>query len=179
MPYVCEFAIGQRLYLDNQGPQTIITVASSQPGQQQQATSRLTTGVWIAPPEILQTPMGLLIKLITDQGEVAVQMQGSSFSMMNSVPSIAHAQTMQMQQVTGMPAERSTPPMQPMQPMQPMKMGDMQMDPNSMQMRMGNLEMQMGSPSSPPISARRFCSQCGGAVKPDDRFCSSCGHRLG
>jgi predicted amidophosphoribosyltransferase len=49
-----------------------------------------------------------------------------------------------------------------------------------MQMKMGNMEMKMGDSSSDRSqqSGRHFCSQCGAAVKPDDRFCANCGHHL-
>lgn len=175
MAYVCELSNGQRVYLDNQGTQTIITIISTSLGQQQQSSSGFQTGSWTSPPEMLATPNGIALKITTAQGEHYIQIQGNSISMMSGSPSFGNFQQIQVQQVPNNP-------MQPMQPMKPMKMGDMQMDINPMGMRMGNMEMRMGSTSSTSSSAASakpsFCSQCGASVKPSDRFCSSCGHQL-
>ncbi len=179
MAYVCELGTGQRVYLNNQGAQTIVIIASGGPGQQQQSSSSFTTGSWTSLPEIFRTPNGAVLKIKTAQGEYFIQIQGSSMSVMGSSPSLGGSQQMQVQQVSSMPVS-SMPPMQPMEPMRPMKMGDMQMNMNPMEMRMGNMEMRMGSQasSSELEETRRFCSQCGGPIKLEDRFCSSCGHRL-
>jgi hypothetical protein len=171
MAYQCELGNGQRLFLDNPGTQTLITLSSSSAGQQQQATQSIQTGSWIADPEIFQIAGGAIAKLRTAQGEHFIQIQGSSISVLSSVPSLNYAQQMQMQQV-------ASPP--PIQPMPPMKMGNMQMSLKPMEMKMGNMSMQMGTPTAPtaPSNTRQFCSQCGVTVKPSDRFCSSCGHQL-
>lgn len=188
MPYMCELGAGQRVYLDNQGTQTIATTTSSNPGQQQQATSSFQTGVWTAPPQILQTPVGIVIEITTAQGNYFIQVQGNSVGLMTSTPAIGSAQHMQMQQVatapttptTSMPSMSPMSPMPSMSPMQPMTMGNMQMQMNPMEMRLGNMEMRMGepAPTATPPATRRFCSQCGVPVKESDRFCASCGHKL-
>ena len=76
-----------------------------------------------------------------------------------------------------------------------MRMGNMHMQMGHMRMgnmQMGNVPMgnvpvdsmqgsETGSmtPAEPrPAAIRRFCSQCGVPVDPNDRFCSSCGHQL-
>ncbi|MGI0493152.1 zinc ribbon domain-containing protein [Alkalinema pantanalense CENA528] len=175
MPYLCELNNGQRIYLDNIGQQTTMTIASSQPGQQQQSGTSFTTGAWVAPPEALQFSNGAVIKLRTEQGELAIQVQGSSAAMVQGFPAGSQGQALQMQQtatMTGMQPMpgmqpipemqpmpgmqpipemqpmKSMPGMQPMQPMQPMRMGDMQMNSNPMEMRMGNMEMRMGNPTA-------------------------------
>jgi hypothetical protein len=187
MPYVCELGTGQRVYLDNQGGQTLITIASGTPGQQQQSSSGFQTGNWTSPPSIYRTGNGVILKIETARGEHFVQLQGSSMSVMGGTPSLGSAQQMSVQRVSSTPASSmpSMEPMKPMEPMQmqpmePMKMGDMEMNMNPMQMRMGNMEMKMGesSSSSSSSSGQRFCSHCGASVKPDDRFCGSCGHQL-
>jgi hypothetical protein len=202
MAYVCELGSGQRIYLDNQGGQTIVLIASSAPGQQQQASNSLNTGLWTSPPIAYQTPNGVVFKIVTAQGEHYIQCQGSSMGVVSSAAFAGSgSQQMQIQQVAGMPSSsmpsmqpmppmqpmpsmqlmKPMEPMQPMPPMQPMSMGDMQMNMNPMQMRMGNMEMQMGKPVTPATAApgtHRFCSQCGAAVELGDRFCASCGHRL-
>jgi zinc-ribbon domain len=179
MAYACELGTGQRIYLDQQGTQTIVTTMSGGPGQQQQSSTGFHTGSWTTPPEIFQTTGGTVLKITTAQGEHFIYIQGSSMQVMGGVPSLSGSQQMQVQQVSSVPTS-SLPPMKPMEPMKPMNMGGMQMNP--MEMRMGDMEMRMGSPtaSSTPSTPnpRRFCSQCGTAVEPEDRFCSSCGHRL-
>jgi hypothetical protein len=186
MAYVCELGPHQRVYLDNQGAQTIVTTMSGGPGQQQQASCSFQTGNWTASPELYQVPSGVVVKIATATGDRLIQIQGGSMSLMGTGASVG-GQQMQVQQTASMPAAamptmQPMPPMPPMQPMQPMKMGDMQMSLNPMEMRMGDMAMQMGTAASASASTsgtRRFCSQCGAAVQPSDRFCSSCGHGLG
>lgn len=196
MAYTCELGSGQRLYLDNVGEQTAVTLASSSAGQQQQSGSQFTTGVWTATPELFRTPQGVVIKLTTAQGTQHLQLQGSQLGMMSQSPALGNAQQMPISTGVAMPGSSMpsmapmTPmqpmtPMEPMQPMQPMKMGDMEMNANPMQMRMGNMEMQMGSAAasgsasgSTTAGKAKFCSQCGTPVKPSDRFCANCGHQL-
>ena len=180
MAYVCEFGAGQKVYLDNQGTQTRITTYSGSPGQQQQSSSSFPTGDWTAPPEAFASAQGVTLKINTSQGAHYIQIQGGSMQVV-SAQAAGGAQQMQMH-TASMP---STPAMQPMQPMQPMRMGDMEMNAGQpMQMRMGNMQMRMGEspqsapPSTTPQAGRRFCSQCGAAVEPTDRFCASCGHQL-
>jgi NADH pyrophosphatase NudC (nudix superfamily) len=185
MAYVCDLGTGQRVYLDNQGMQTVVTTVSTSPGQQQQSSNSFSTGNWTAPPELFQTANGVIVKINTAGGDRLIQIQGNSISVTSSVSSLSNSQQLQMQQVASTPAS-SMPPMQPMapmkplepiKPMEPMKMGDMQMNLNPMEMRMGNMEMRMGS-TTPNSGTRRFCSQCGAPVEESDRFCSSCGHKL-
>lgn len=177
MAYVCELNPGHHVYLDNQENQTIVTTTMGQLGQQQQASNSMTTGPWTAPPQAYQTPGGAVFKLFTAQGDINIYIQGNSVSMTGSVPSIAGAQQLSMQQTTAVPTT-AMPPMPSMRPM-----GNMQMTMNPMEMRMGNMELKMDSVSPAPTASeatttRKFCSQCGSKVAPEDRFCSSCGHRL-
>ena len=173
MAYVCELGTGQSVYLENQGAQTVVTLISSGPGQQQQASSSCTTGVWSSPPQVFQTPYGLVLKVISEQGERSLQIQGTSVSILGEMPSVTDSQQLTVQEVTRVSVS-PLKPMEPMkmEPMKPMnlKMGDMQMNMNPMSMRMGS-----GSSEENPKS---FCSQCGTSVKPEDRFCSNCGHQL-
>ena len=192
MAYTCELGSGQRIYLDNVGEQTAVTVAASSAGQQQQSGSQFTTGVWTAPPELFRTGQGIVIKLTTAQGTHHLQLQGNQLGMMSQSPSLSNAQPMQMSSGMAMPGSSMPPmqpmepmePMQPMQPMQPMKMGDMEMNANPMQMRMGNMAMEMGNATTSSASSAssagqaKFCSQCGTPVQPSDRFCANCGHQL-
>lgn len=197
MAYVCDMGVGRRLYLDNQGGQTVITIANTAPGQQQQASSSFQTGQWTATPEVYLTSDGAVVKLQTSRGANYIRLQGNSIGVSEAL-SLNELQQLQMQQTSGfvapsMPAMKPIEPMQPMQPMQPMTpmesnqpmtMGDMHMHMNPMEMRMGNMEMRMGAadgaqtPTGVSSTSKRFCSQCGAAAKSDDRFCTSCGHRL-
>ncbi len=190
MAYVCDLGAGYQVYLDNQGTQTTITTSCHSLGQQQQASSSLSTGVWTAIPEAYQTPSGTVLKISTAQGAYFVHVQGNSVSTMAQAPALGTAQQMQVQQTAGMPSlampsmqpmqPMQSPAMQPMEPMQPMTMGNMQMSMNPMEMRMGDMEMRMGSSTDAASSTKRqrFCSQCGARIDPSDRFCASCGHAL-
>ncbi|MDB9529193.1 zinc ribbon domain-containing protein [Oscillatoria sp. CS-180] len=177
MAYTCEISSGQRLYLENSGEQTAVTLASSSTGQQQQSSSQFTTGAWTAPPEAFQTAAGVVIKLTTTQGVQHLQVQGNQMGLVTDHPVPGSAQQMQMSTNVAMPSN-TMPPMESMPPMQPMRMGDMEMSLNPMQMRMGNMEMQMGKSVKRSPGKTNFCSQCGTPVKPSDRFCANCGHQL-
>lgn len=192
MAYVCDLGAGYQVYLDNQGTQTTVTTSCQSSGQQQQASSSLSTGVWTKLPEAYQTPSGTVLKISTAQGKYFVQVQGNRVSTMAQGPTLDTAQQIQMQQTTSMPGPAmpsmqpmqpmQSPAMQPMEPMQPMTMGNMQMSMNPMEMRMGNMEMRMGSAAANDVSSpgkgQRFCSQCGAGINPSDLFCTSCGHAL-
>lgn len=179
MAYVCEVGSGRKLYLDYTGTQTIITIASTAPGQQQQASSSFATGDWLSTPEVYLTADGAVVKLQTTSGSHYIRVHGSSIGVSEAL-SLDSLQQIQTQQTSGF-TTASPPPMEPlppMPPMPPMTMGNMSMNSQPMEMRMGNMEMRMGQPPQ-PSTTRRFCSQCGTPVKADDRFCSSCGHKLG
>lgn len=186
MAYVCELGAGQRVYLENQGVQTVVTLISSSPGQQQQASNSFTTGVWSSPPQVFQTSYGMVLKITSEQGEKTLQIQGSGVSVISSMPLGKDSEQLPVHEVatlpvSPMPGVESLKPMPPMKPMEPMNlnMGNMQMSMNPMEMRMGNMGMRMGSPAPQNTpQTQRFCTQCGASVKPEDRFCSSCGHSI-
>jgi hypothetical protein len=197
MAYMCEIGSGHRIYLDNQGTQTILTSMMGNLGQQQQSSSSMSTGTWTMPPEVYNTPHGCVVKIFSAQGEHFIQVQGSSMSSMSGAPALGQAQQMQMSPVGDVPGATAVPamepiqpmtpmvpmqpmtPLQPMQPIQPMKMGDMEMGMNPMEMRMGNMRLSMGSTTETSAKlVQRFCSQCGAHTEPEGRFCSSCGHKL-
>ncbi|WP_250564941.1 zinc ribbon domain-containing protein [Adonisia turfae] len=173
MAYVCELNPGHHVYLDNQGDQTTVTTTMGMPGQQQQASSSMTTGPWIAPPEGYQNTAGAIVKLLTAQGETCVYIQGNSITLAGSEVSMVGAQQLSMRQTVAMPTSS-------MPPMPPMTMGTMQMTMTPMEMHMGNMELKMNAANQAPQPAatRQFCSQCGAKVAPEDNFCSSCGHAL-
>ena len=192
MPYVCNLGTGQKIYLDNGGEQTSVTLVLSVPGQQQQSSQQFQTGAWTHLPQVFQAESGTVIKLMTvRQGDVLIQVQGQSMQVIQQWDRLSPSQPIQISPLETMPeVGTSMQPMEPMKPMQPMKsmkMGDMQMRMNPMQMQMGDMQMQMGKKSQEQPSSssseqhtvsRRFCTQCGQPVKPEDRFCASCGHAL-
>lgn len=187
MAYVCELSAGRSLYLDNTNGQTTISIASTAPGQQQQATSRFQTGAWTATPEVYLTRDGAVVKLQAEFGAHYIRVQGGNIGVSEAM-SLEALEQMQMQQISGFPQAspelkpmEPMPPLSPMEPLPPMTMGNMQMNLNPMEMRMGNMELRLGTATSTQAksAAQRFCSQCGTAVKLVDRFCTQCGHRLG
>ena len=182
MAYKCELGNGQAVYIENQGVQTMVTLASNSVGQQQQASTGFQTGKWIVPPTLFKTGSGVILRIESEQGQSFIQLQASGISTINGTPALSNAEVLSLEKVEAQPRQSMAPmspmePMKPMEPMQPMKMGDMEMNMNPMQMRMGNMSMQMGSSSS-ATSGKRFCSKCGASVKSSDRFCSSCGYQL-
>ncbi|WRH67626.1 MAG: hypothetical protein RSE13_04510 [Planktothrix sp. GU0601_MAG3] len=111
MAYVCELGTGQSVYLENQGAQTVVTLISSGPGQQQQASSSFTTGVWTSPPQVFRTPHGLVLKVISELGERSLQIQGTSVSVLGEMPSVMDSQQLTVQEVTSTPVS----PLKPME----------------------------------------------------------------
>ncbi|MGK7932692.1 MAG: zinc ribbon domain-containing protein [Microcystaceae cyanobacterium] len=180
MAYLCDLGNGQTIYLDNQGTQTVVTSITQSFGQQQQSSNQFTTGKWSSLPQIYQFPNGIVIKIITTQGEYNVQIQGSNMVMNQGLIDVGNTPTLPLKQVSetasNMPPMQPMQPLEPMKPMQPMQMGNMSLNMQPMEMKMGNMSMTMGET---PKTGRRFCSQCGSPVKESDKFCASCGHRLG
>lgn len=176
MAYICELNPGHHVYLDNQDAQTVVTTTIQQAGQQQQATSRITTGAWVSPPTAYHTTSGATFKIFTAQGETCIYVQGTSVSTIGSGPTTA-AQQLAVRETTAAPSMQPMEAMQPMEPMKPMTMGSMTMNP--MEMRMGNMEMKMEPIAQPRNqSSQQFCTQCGTKVAPEDKFCGNCGHAL-
>jgi hypothetical protein len=199
MAYCCDLPHGPKLYLENQADQTIVMLLMMQPGQQQQSSHRLTTGVWQVPPEIFAVGNGVMVKLVTSIGEFVIQVQGMAMqsgmqsgsiatggtpiavmpidAMPNSTgfssqSSQSSAQSSQpMQPMTPMTPMAPMQPMQPMAPMQPMQMGNMQMNLKPMQMQMGNMQMNMGAETAVTVASTTGAS---GTAK----FCSQCGNPL-
>uniref|UniRef100_B8HN73 Phosphoribosylglycinamide formyltransferase n=1 Tax=Cyanothece sp. (strain PCC 7425 / ATCC 29141) TaxID=395961 RepID=B8HN73_CYAP4 len=180
--YQTELIPGQTLSLEQRGEQTIVTVSSVTPGQQQQASSSFTTGGWLSAPSILKTDRGVVIELSTVSGDYRWQIQGNSIRpVLGAPPSSATAQPQPLRP----PSQPPLPPL-PKLEMGRLEMGEMKMSLEPMQMQMGNMQMQMGNPlprSGEPI-AQRFCSQCGQPIVREQssippRFCAACGHSLG
>jgi hypothetical protein len=197
MAYYSDLPNGIRLYLDNQGDQTIVILLMQQPGQQQQSANRFTTGQWQAIPQIFGTANGVIVRFVGSIGELSLTVQGMAMQQGTAID-LATATPMAVIAIDALPTGLT---MAPMQPMAPMQMTPLQMAPMTMQM--GNMAMSMAappvilpttippspahspqtspanSPASPATnSAPKFCSQCGTAVKPTDRFCASCGAAL-
>ena len=183
--YTTDLGEGRQIYLENQGIQTLVTLNSATPGQQQSQQTGFTTGQWIAPPTLFQSPLGIIVHLDTEQGEIYLQVQANGMQLLQHTPDLNDATVLTVQPVTSdLPSMAPMQPIQPMQPMQPMKMGNMEMKMNPMQMRMGDMELRMGektaeaSPAPAPTTSQRFCTQCGRAVAIGDRFCAQCGNPL-
>ncbi|ELR96380.1 zinc ribbon domain-containing protein [Gloeocapsa sp. PCC 73106] len=144
MPYVSQLGTGQQVYLDNQGDNTIFTIVSSSPGQQQQASNTFTTGPWTSPPEILQTPSSIMVKIYTAKGEQTLQVHGNNMSMVNA--NLNNTQKLRIQEIDSMPRPIMSP-MKPMEPMKPMKM---------------NTTKRFCSQCGAQVEqSDRFCSSCG------------------
>ncbi|WP_275993834.1 zinc ribbon domain-containing protein [Argonema antarcticum] len=174
--YIGDLGSGQQVYIENQEPQTAITLISSSPGQQQSQSSSFQTGTWTKPPALFRSATGFVLQIEGTEGSRFVRLQANGISSFSETPSLSNAEVIPLQQVEKSPQ----PPMQPMKPMEPMKpIGDMEMrmSPN-MEMRMGNMEMRMGSVEEETAATKRFCTECGKVVGEVDRFCTHCGHRL-
>ncbi len=171
MAYQWELSTGHQISVDNQGAQTVVTILHSSAGQQQRSSNSFTTGFWISPPEMLVTPTGAVITITTPTGVSTIQVQGNSVQMHSSSQGGgSQSTTSSSTSTSSFGSDFKMPGMPPMPPMPNIP----SMPP--MVMRIGDMELNMGNVANQQQS---FCTQCGTAVKPTDRFCSGCGHKLG
>ncbi|MGV0024801.1 zinc-ribbon domain-containing protein [Phormidesmis priestleyi] len=173
MAYSCDLGKGQRLWVENRGTQTIVTLNSSSTGQQQSQQSSVQTGKWQLPPTLFRTATGLVLRIEAAHGHTLISLQSNSITLLNELPSMVGADVLPLQQTSDSTPSKS---MEPMKPMEPMQMGNMQMQSSPMEMRMGNMHLKMESSSA--ASNKQFCSQCGERVGINDRFCAHCGNQL-
>lgn len=182
--YLGNLGSGQQVYVENQKTQTIVTLFSSSPGQQQSQSNSFSTGAWVQPPALFRTASGVILQIKTQSGNHFVRLQTNGMSTLNETPSLSNAESIPLEQTERNPASTilSMPPLQPMEPMkpmEPMRMGNMEMQMSPiMQMRMGNMELKMPQMGAPMPAKGRFCTQCGNQVNEQDQFCSRCGNRL-
>ena len=171
MAYTVNLGGNQQLTIIDRGNQTVITLFSTNPGQQQSQSTSFTTGNWHHPPQLYQVGTGFILQINGDR-EVFVSLQGNSIKAIAS-PSLDQAVSVNLENIPDSTVASNSG----FEPMQPLKMGNMSMTMNPMSMQMGNMSLTMGEGKTFP-STKRFCSQCGQEAKKGDRFCSSCGHQL-
>ncbi|NES90130.1 zinc ribbon domain-containing protein, partial [Okeania sp. SIO2B9] len=138
----CNLSNGQQVYIEHQVMQTVVTLSSGSPGQQQQASTGFQTSKWTVVPTLFKTATGVILRIESEQGQSFVQLQAGGISTIGGTPTLSDAEVLSLQQVEATPS-KSMPSMEPMKPMEPMKMGDMEMKMNPMQMRIGNMSMEM------------------------------------
>lgn len=175
MAYMGELGAGSSIYIENQDNQTVVTAIASSPGQQQQTSHSFTTGRWSTSPELFHSPLGVVIKLGTTQGNYYLQVQSHRIAQVETMPPRHTLESIPLQQVVQPPI----PPIPSMPSMPPLEMGNRFMNLQPLQMRMGNMHMSMGTAATvTQTTHNNFCSQCGTAVTATDKFCANCGHRL-
>ena len=192
--YRYDLGNSQTIYLSNQGGLTTVTIVSGGMGQQQQSGQSFSSGQWTAPPKLYQLGGGHVAIVFADRpfylSILGGQMQVSSGASGQGI----EQQVSELQPLIMQPADLpSVPSMKPMTPMQPMTMtmGNMSMSMGEMRMGEMNLSTSAGHAQSNQAQAgasasgepkgmgeKRFCSQCGAAVRMGDRFCAQCGHQL-
>jgi zinc-ribbon domain len=156
MTHQWKLTTGHQISVDNEGAQTIVTVLYSSSQQQQRTNNSFTTGIWISPPEMLPTPTGAVVKITTPSGISTIEVEGNSVRMQSDGLGSSQSNS-------SSSSSTFTSGFDPRKPMEPMVM------------RLEDLELNVGTVAQ----TKSFCTQCGTAVKPIDRFCSGCGHRLG
>jgi zinc-ribbon domain len=152
MTHQWKLTTGHKISVENEGAQTIVTVLYGNSEQQQRTNNSFTTGIWISPPEMLPTPTGATVKIMTPSGRSTIEVDGNNVRMQSS-------QSTDSQSNYSSSSSTSTSGFDPLPPMQPIE----------------DLELNIGAIPQP----KSFCTQCGTAVKSVDRFCSGCGHKLG
>ncbi|NJL90310.1 MAG: zinc ribbon domain-containing protein [Coleofasciculaceae cyanobacterium SM2_1_6] len=194
--YVANLTAQQQIYLENQGNQTVITLLTGSPHQQQSQSTSWQTGVWIVPPILWRGAMGFILRVEGQGGQFLGLIQGSSISTLAAMPAIADAQIIPLQTLANPDPDSTFPSMQPLQPMASMPpMPPMQMQMPSlesmppmppMQMRLGNMHMQMGGAtsqvsgqsSSHATSQSSNPSSTSSKATSTQSFCSQCGAKV-
>jgi NADH pyrophosphatase NudC (nudix superfamily) len=174
MAYMANLSDHQQVLLHNQGNQTLVTLVSSSPGQQQSQSNTITTGHWQKPPQLFKTKAGFILQIESETGTTAIQIQSSGISTLTDKPKLKHQQSIALESIDDELSQGQKP--LKFKPMQPMKMGNMSMSMNPMSMQMGNMSLNMGEELKSSPAA--FCTQCGQQVATSDRFCGNCGHQL-
>jgi hypothetical protein len=178
MPYRCDLGNGQQIYLDNQGSQTIVTVASSSAGQQQQSSSSVQTGPWTEAPQVAQMGNGAVIRCVSAQGVFTIQVQGNQIGQMAGSVDWQAAQTKTVHSVDHMPGS-TMPFMQPMQPMQSQPMQPMQphaTDAADADGQYGNVQRPHGDADGQYGNAHGECCRIV-VADPPVLYAMRCGHR--
>ncbi|RMF21280.1 MAG: zinc ribbon domain-containing protein, partial [Cyanobacteria bacterium J083] len=137
MAYAVNLSSNQHLTVTNQGKQTLISLVSITPGQQQSQSSSITTGAWTRPPQLYQTASGLVLQINRDQQQHFILIQGNRINPI-AAPTWQNAVEIELENI---PDSTATPTYLEFEPMQPMQMGNMSMNLDSMSMEMGNMSM--------------------------------------
>lgn len=127
--YACDLDKGQQIYIENQGPQTMIKLTSLGSGQQQSQGNSFETGNWRVPPTVFRTPNGAVLRIEAEQAQHFIQVQGNGMSSLDTAPELSDADALPLREVessetsgqSSMPDMQPMEPMQPMQPMEPMQ----------------------------------------------------------
>lgn len=173
MHYVCDLSGGQLLTLQNEGTVTHVGFHSTAPGQQQSQRVGIETGAWTSKPEVLRMEDDLVLRIESEKGSAFFSLRGNRITPLSSPPRMENAKAYTLREADADARFKPMEPMSPMRPMEPMK----PMEP--MEMRMGNMSMKMGEESaSGTTRTKKYCTQCGNALGPEDRFCGNCGHKV-
>jgi len=136
MAYVCNLGNGQNIYLDNPGEQTVVMSMIQSPSQQQQSSSSFHTGTWTEIPQVFQTSQGLMIKIMSVQGDILIQVQGQNMQVTQNITGLLQSQKITVTQthsmpktalmMTPMPQMQTISPLKPIEPMQMTSMSTLQ-----------------------------------------------------
>ena len=171
MAYVGELGVGSSIYIENQDSQTVITVITASPGQQQQTSHSFSIGHWTTAPSLFQYLQDYIIQLETVQGSRILWVQSGQIRQMEIKPPQHTLKPIALQQMVHMPSPSFSP--------LPLTMNNMVRSGQPLQMRIGNMNLSMGTTATvTQTSSNNYCSQCGASVATADKFCANCGHRL-
>ncbi|MEL6468832.1 MAG: zinc ribbon domain-containing protein [Cyanobacteria bacterium J06623_4] len=152
----------QSLYLSNHGKLTAVTVVSSGLGEQH---NRLlfSTGPWTATPLLYPISDTLVVVIvITGDAHVFFQISGTQVQMSHQLHDEALIAQLKTMTPIAMTPTQSVP--------QPPAPSEQTVEPES--------QTGQTPPQPAATNSRQFCTQCGAAVRPEDKFCAYCGHQL-
>src|SRR5688572_2080472 len=85
--YSSDLGAGRSVTIGNDGTQTVITLVSIGPGQQQSQRSGFTTGQWLGPPVLFQTAAaGIVLRIDGEQGCFFVRLDAQGISVLEAAP---------------------------------------------------------------------------------------------
>jgi hypothetical protein len=118
MNYYYDLENGRRIELRNEGNQTIVSLGSRGPGQQQSQGRGFTTGGWSKEPSLYGLQDELILEIHTNDESRFLRVDENEIRSMNREPDLGNAKQLPLSKTS---EEQGMKPMKPMEPMQPMK----------------------------------------------------------
>jgi len=121
MNYFYDLENGRRIEFRNEGDQTIVSLGSRSPGQQQSQGSGFTTGAWAKEPSLFRHEDELILEIHAKEGSRFLRVDGNQIRSVEGQPDMGNAERLSLEKTSEESGMKPMAPMKPMKPMAPMK----------------------------------------------------------